>query len=193
MEKGISKTWIGIGAIIVILLLVGMYVIGITNGEVRLDNDVKAQFANIETQYQRRFELIPNLVNTVQGVAGFEQETLTKLTELRSQWQTAPTANAKVETANQLESTISKLLLITENYPQLQATEAFRDLIVQLEGTENRISVERTRYNDKAREYNTFIKLFPNSIFVGGKAEKPFFQSAAGAQIAPTVPTDFTP
>ncbi len=192
MQKGISNMWIGLGALVVIVLILGMYVVGITNGEVKLDNDVKAQFANIETQYQRRFDLIPNLVNTVQGVAGFEQETLTELTRLRSQWQTAPTQNEKVAAANQLESTISKLLLVTENYPQLQATEAFRDLMVQLEGTENRISVERTRYNDKAREYNTYIKLFPNSIFVGGKAEKPFFESTPGAENPPSVPTDFT-
>ncbi|QQR92953.1 MAG: LemA family protein [Candidatus Iainarchaeum archaeon] len=193
MQKGISNTWLGIGALVVLVLIVGMYVVGITNGEVKLDNDVRAQFANIETQYQRRFDLIPNLVNTVQGVAGFEQETLTELTRLRSQWQTAPTSDAKVQAANQLESTISKLLLITENYPQLQATQSFQDLMVQLEGTENRISVERTRYNDKAREYNTYIKVFPNSIFLGGKTEKPYFQAAAGAENPPVVPTDFTP
>ena len=190
--KGISNLWIGLGAIIVVILLAGMYVVGIINTEVKLDNDVKSQFANIEAQYQKRFDLIPNLVNTVRGTAGFEQETLTKLTELRSQWQTAPTATEKIDTANQLESTLSRLLLISENYPELRATEAFRDLMASLEGVENRISVERTRYNDKAREYNTFIKLFPNSFFVGGKAEKPFFQAAAGAQTPPTVPTDFT-
>lgn len=193
MQKGISNTWIGVGALIVLVLLVGMYVVGIINTEVKLDNEVRAQFANIETQYQRRFDLIPNLVNTVQGVAGFEQETLTELTRLRSQWQTASSNEAKVETANELESTISKLLLITENYPELRATEAFRDLMVQLEGTENRISVERTRYNDKAREYNTYIRLFPNTIFLGAKSEKPYFEATAGAENPPSVPTDFTP
>lgn len=192
MEKGISNLWIGLGAIIVIILLAGMYVVGITNTEVKLNNDVQAQYANVETQYQRRFDLIPNVVNTVKGTAGFEQETLTKLTALRSQWQTAPTPEAKVDAANQLESTLAHLLVISENYPTLQSTQAFQDLIVTLEGTENRISVERTRYNDVARQYNTYIHSFPNTIFLGGKTDKAFFQAAAGAQNAPTVPTDFT-
>ena len=191
--KGFSNVWLGVGAVIVLVLLIGMYVVGITNTEVRLDQETQAQFANIETQYQRRFDLIPNVVSTVQGTAGFEQETLTKLTELRSQWQTASNVNTKVETANEFEATLSRLLVISENYPELRATEAFRDLIVLLEGTENRISVERTRYNDKAREYNTYIKLFPNSIFVGSKTPKPYFEAITGADVPPVVPTDFTP
>jgi len=185
-------SWAPLAAGIVIILIVGMWVVGIYNGETVREQQVNGAWANVEVQYQRRFDLIPNLVNTVKGVAGFEQDTLTELTKLRSQWQTQTNVNDRINTANQFESTLSKLLVISENYPELRATEAFQDLMVQLEGTENRISTERTRYNGAVGEYNIYISLIPNSIFVGGNALKPFFESDEGASAAPTVPSDFT-
>ncbi|HII38485.1 TPA: LemA family protein, partial [Candidatus Micrarchaeota archaeon] len=144
------------------------------------------------TQYQRRVDLIPNLVSTVKGVSGFEQETLTKLSELRTQWQTGGGVAAKVNAANEIEATISKLLVVAESYPELTATQAYRDLMVQLEGTENRIAFVRGEYNLAVRDYNTRIKTIPGSFVAGGAgfAEKPFFESKPGAENAPGV--DFT-
>ncbi len=185
-------SWAPLAAGIVIVLILGMWVVGIYNGETIREQQVNGAWANVEVQYQRRFDLIPNLVNTVKGVAGFEQDTLTELTALRSQWQTQTNVNDRINTANQFESTLSKLLVITENYPELKATAAFQDLMVQLEGTENRISTERTRYNETVGEYNIYISLIPNSIFVGGNAPKPFFKSDEGASTVPTVPSDFS-
>lgn len=190
--KTTMPSWAPLAIVGVLILVIGMWVVGIYNGETIREQDVMGAWGNVEVQYQRRFDLIPNLVNTVKGVAGFEQETLTELTALRSQWQTQTNVNDRINTANQFESTLSKLLVITENYPELKATQAFQDLMVQLEGTENRISTERTRYNAAVGEYNKYISLIPNNFFVGGNALKPFFQSAEGANVVPTVPTDFT-
>lgn len=190
--KNNLPSWAPIAIVGLLILVIGMWAVGIYNGETVREQNVISAWGNVEVQYQRRFDLIPNLVNVVKGVAGFEQETLTQLTQLRSQWQTQTSVNDRINTANQFESTLSKLLIITENYPELKATQAFQDLMVQLEGTENRISTERTRYNDAVREYNTYIQLIPNNIFVGGNAAKTYFESADGANTVPTVPTDFT-
>ncbi len=181
-----------IGIIVVVLILLGVFVMGIYNGEVSRDQDVQAQWGNVETEYQKRFDLVPQLVNVVKGAANFEQETLTQLSELRTQWQSQTNVNDKIETANQFESTLSKLLVVAENYPALQSNEQFQTLQIQLEGIENRISVERKKYNDTAREYNTYIRVIPNSFFVGGKELKEYFDSAPGSEDAPEVPSDFT-
>ncbi len=192
-EKNSSiPSWAPLAIVGVLILVIGMWVVGIYNGETVRNQAVQGAWSNVEVQYQRRFDLIPNLVNVVKGEAGFEQDTLTQLTALRSQWQTQTNVNDKIETANQFESTLSKLLLITENYPTLQATQAFQDLMVSLEGTENRISTERVRYNATAGEYNIYISLIPNNFFVGGKPLKKFFESAPGADTVPTVPSDFS-
>ncbi|MEK6902807.1 MAG: LemA family protein [archaeon] len=181
-----------VGIIVVVLLLMGVFVMGIYNGEVSRNQNVDAQWSNVETEYQKRFDLVPQLVNVVKGAANFEQETLTQLSELRTQWQTQTNVNDKIETANQFESTLSKLLLVAENYPTLQSNEQFQTLQIQLEGIENRISVERKKYNDTAREYNTYIQVFPNTFFLGGKKAKEYFESAPGSENAPEVPSDFT-
>lgn len=180
-------------ALVAIVLLVGVvWVMGIYNGEVTRNQGVNAQWANVEAEYQRRFDLVPQLINVLTGSASFEQETLTKLSELRTQWQTQTNVNDKVNTANEFESTLSKLLVVAENYPTLQASQQFQEVGAQLEGNENRISVERKRYNDAVREYNTYIGLFPNALFLGGKTPFDYFDSAPGSEVAPTVPTDFT-
>jgi LemA protein len=165
---------------------------GIFNGEVTRNQGVNAQWANVESEYQRRFDLVPQLVNVLTGAASFEQETLTKLSQLRTQWQTQTSVNDKVQTANEFESTLSKLLVVAENYPILQSNEQFQQVGIQLEGNENRISVERKRYNDSVKEYNTYIQLFPNAFFLSGKTPFDYFDSSPGSDTAPTIPTDFT-
>ncbi len=160
----VKKLWIGIGAVLAVVLLVAFWYIGAYNSLIRLNEDVNSKWAQVETQYQRRVDLIPNLVNTVKGAAGFEQETLTEITRLRSQWQTVSTVNQKVATANQIESALSKLLLVAENYPQLTATKNFQSLQDELANTENKIAVERGRYNDVVRTFNARIKTFPTNI-----------------------------
>ncbi|MEK6970477.1 MAG: LemA family protein [archaeon] len=184
---------IPIAVVVGAVVLIGVFwVMGIYNGEVRLDQDVEKSWANVESEYTRRFDLVPQLINVVTGAASFEQETLTQLTALRSQWQTQTNQADKIETANQFESTLSKLLVITENYPELKSNENFLELQASLEGNENRISVERKRYNDAVREYNVYIHLFPNSFLLAGKAEKDYFNAPPGADAPPVVPTDFT-
>ncbi|MFH0970453.1 MAG: LemA family protein [Candidatus Diapherotrites archaeon] len=177
---------------VVVILVAGLLVMGIYNGEVSRDQGVQSQWSNVETEYQKRFDLVPQLVSVVKGAASFEQETLNQLTALRSQWQTQTSVSDRMDTANQFESTLSKLLLITENYPELKSNEQFQTLQIQLEGIENRVSVERKKYNDSAREYNTYIRVFPNTFFLGGKELKIFFESTAGSEVAPIVPDDFT-
>ena len=154
------------------------------------DQDVKKALANIESQYQRRFDLIPNLINVVQSYAGFERDTLTEITQLRSQWQTSSTLNQRIQTANQFETALSKLLLVTENYPNLKASEQFTSLQDSLSETENMVSVTRNRYNDAVRDYNLAVRTFPSSIFAGmfGFKEGEFFEVLnEEAKVAPKV------
>ena len=117
-KKGLSGLLIGVGVIAIIGVLVVLWYILTYNSLIKLNEEVNNKWAQVETQYQRRVDLIPNLINTVKGAAGFEKSTLEEITRLRSQWQAAPTVNEKVETANQIESTLSRLLLVAENYPQ---------------------------------------------------------------------------
>jgi len=182
-----TKYWI-IG-IIAVIAIFGIWFVSAYNGLVKLGLEADGKWANVEAQYQRRIDLIPNLVNTVKGYSTYEGDLLTKITELRSQWGAATTTAQKVDTANQMESTISKLLVVAENYPDLKANQNFLALQDELAGTENRISVERTRFNDAVKAYNTKTKLFPTSIVAGmfGFNDKEFFKAAEGAQNAPTV------
>ena len=181
-------------AVIGVLIIVGavLWTMGIYNGEVSRFQGVNAQWGNVETEYQKRFDLVPQLVNVVTGAASFEQETLTKLSALRTQWQTQTSVSQRIETANEFETTLSKLLVVAENYPTLQSNEQFNTLQIQLEGIENRISVERKRYNDAVREYNTYIALFPNALLLGGKTPVDYFNAPDAASNAPDVPNDFT-
>lgn len=175
---------VGFIGLVLIFIIFGSY-----NGLVRADVGADEAWANVETQYQRRYDLIPNLVNTVQGFADQELEVFTEVTRLRSQWQTAPTVNQKIDTSNQLESALSKLLLVQENYPQLKSNENFLRLQDELTGTENRINVARTRYNEAVRTYNVKTRTFPSNIVAGlfGFESKEFFEADSGAENAPTV------
>ncbi len=184
-----KNKWMLWGIPLGIILLLVIWYIGIYNSLIKLNEEVSNKWAQVETQYQRRVDLIPNLVNTVKGAANFEQTTLTELTKLRSQWQAAPSVNAKVETANQIESAISKLLVIAENYPQLTATKNFQGLQDELTNTENKVAVERGRYNDAVRNFNARIKTFPSNIVARnlGYVDRTYFTAKEGAENAPEV------
>ena len=166
------------------------------------EEGVEEAWGNVETAYQRRADLIPNLVNTVQAAGDFEQETLTAVTEARARATSMnvsaddlsdPATLAQFQQAqSQLTGALGRLLVVSENYPQLQATEAFRDLQAQLEGTENRINTARTRYNSSVRSYNTGIRSFPAALFAGmfGHSRRTPFEASEGAETAPVVDFD---
>ena len=178
-----------IAAIVLILFFAILWLVGTYNSLVTLDQEVQAKWAQVETQYQRRYDLIPNLVNTVKEYEQFEASLLTELTGLRSQWGAAKTVDEKIGASERMESAISRLLLVYENYPELQTITAISSLMDELAGTENRISVERMRYNEAVRDYNTKVKRFPTNMVAGmfGFAQKPYFESAEGAAEAPRV------
>lgn len=167
------------------------------NRLIALQEEVDGSWSQVENVYQRRADLIPNLVATVKGAADFEQETLTQVIEARSKisqmsFDQAPDAAQLAEfqeAQSGLSSALSRLLVVVERYPELKATDAFRDLQVQLEGTENRITVERQRFNDATRRYNTSRRQFPTLLVAKlfGFEEKPYFQSAPGSDAPPTV------
>ena len=188
-KKAVNKWLIGLGVVVLLVFFVVIWYISTYNSLIRLNEGVNNKWAQVETQYQRRVDLIPNLVNTVKGAANFEQSTLTQITQLRSQWQSAPTVNAKVETANQIESALSRLLLVAENYPQLTATKNFQSLQDELANTENKVAVERGRYNDAVRDFNARIKTFPSSIVARklGYNDRPYFNAKPSAENAPEV------
>lgn len=189
-------------ALLVVLLLVGLVGCNGCSTQqtlVQKEETVNAAWGNVQAAYQRRADLVPNLVNTVKGAANFEQQTLTDVTNARARATGITlqgddlTDPAKIqqyqEAQSQLSGALGRLLAVSENYPELKATDAFRDLQAQLEGTENRINTERGRYNDTVRDYNTYARTFPNSLFAGFLGFKPRqpFQADAAAQNAPTV------
>ncbi|MFN1834502.1 LemA family protein [Balneola sp. MJW-20] len=185
-----------ITGIVVLLIFLG---ININNSLVEKEEAVNSAWAQVENQYQRRADLIPNLVNTVRGAADFEQETLTQVIEARSQATSVNITAADLndpqkfqqfqQAQSQLSGALSRLLVTVERYPELQANQNFRDLQAQLEGTENRISTERMRFNNTAQEFNTSIRKFPSSLFAAvlGFDSKAYFQAEEGAEEVPTV------
>lgn len=184
---------IALGAAVVLALFLGMGYVSTGNRLVALDEGTSAAWAQVETVLQRRFDLIPNLVSTVKGYAAHEKEILEEVTRLRSQWGTAKTVDEKAKAAGELEGALGRLLLVAENYPQLKADQGFRDLQFELAGTENRISVERQRYNDSIRTYNTAVRQFPGSIVASMKGLFPkaaYFEADQPAKTAPKVDFD---
>lgn len=200
-----GKVALGCLAVVVVVALVGgLWVAGINNNLVGLSQAVDAQWGQVENVYQRRADLVPNLVATVQGAAQFEQATLTAVTEARASvgrmqvnardLVNDPQAFARWQQAQDgLSSALQRLLVVAENYPQLKATDAFRDLQAQLEGTENRITVERMRFNETAQAYNTARLRFPANLLAGmlGFREKAYFQAQPGSEQAPKVEFNF--
>ncbi|MDD4272051.1 MAG: LemA family protein [Patescibacteria group bacterium] len=173
----------------VVVAILGLYAWGIYNKMVTANENVDNMWAQVETQYQRRFDLIPNLVESVKGAMGQEQKVFGDLAEARTRYAGAATVNEKAEAATQVESALGRLLVIMENYPQLKSVETVQTLMVQIEGTENRISVERKRFNDAARDFNVMVKRVPAKWFASmfGFSEKAYFEAAAGSENAPAV------
>ena len=193
-----KKTLIVVGVVIAIIVGIVAWGIGVYNGLVSMDEGVNNAWANVETQYQRRADLIPNLVNTVKGYATHERETLEGVTAARSRAtqitvdpeNLTPEKMAEYQRAQgEISAALGKLLAITENYPDLKANENFKELQAQLEGTENRITVARKNFNDIAREFNTAIRKFPKSLIanMNGFEKRAYFEAAAGAEKAPVV------
>jgi LemA protein len=199
-----TKIVIGIvGAVVLIAILLGMSAAGSYNSLVRLDQATQAQWGQVENVYQRRADLVPSLVETVKGAANFEKDTLTAVTEARATvGQVTPGAMQKVvndpaafqrfqQAQDGLSSALSRLMVVAERYPELKATQNFRDLQAQLEGTENRIAVERMRFNETAQAFNTHRESFPTVLiagFFGSQFQsKVYFKAQAGAEKAPAV------
>jgi len=198
MKKG-CLIWIIIG-VIVALVVLGIVSWGTKtyNQMVTMQEGVTSQWGNVENQYQRRADLIPNFVNTVKGAATFEQETLTKVIEARAKATQVTIDPTKMTAENmqqfqaaqgELSSALSRLMVVVEQYPELKATQNYRDLQVTLEGTENRIAVERRKFNETAQTMNAYIRRFPQNIIAGmfGFTAKPYFESMEGAEKAPEV------
>lgn len=186
----------GILGIVILILIISPF--RMYNGLVSAEEGVNSQWANVETAYQRRADLIPNLVNTVKGVANFEQQTLTAVVEARAQATQVKVDPTKLDEASmqkfqqaqdKLGSSLSKLLLVVEKYPELKATQNFLELQSQIEGSENRISVERNKFNEVAKTYNTNIRKFPRNIVAGmfGFEKKAYFKSSEGSEKTPEV------
>lgn len=194
-----SKGTIAVLVVVLLVLFAGCAGCSTYNSLVASEERVEQVWGDVETQYQRRADLVPNLVNTVRGAADFEQETLESVTEARARATSInldaddlddPAAmRAFQEAQSELSGALSRLLAVSENYPQLRATEAFRDLQAQLEGTENRITVARRDYNESVRQYNTEVRRFPTSIFAGvfGFDRRTPFEADEGTEVAPEV------
>ena len=194
----LSTGWIVAIVIIAVIIIGVMSGVGTYNKLVTKDEAVNQQWANVQSVYQRRADLIPNLVATVKGVANFEQQTLTNVIEARSK-ATSVNINPKNLDAASLQkfqaaqdglsSALSRLMVVVERYPELKATQNFTELQAQLESTENRITVERRNFNEAAQDYNKYMRSFPTNMFAGmfGFQKKAYFESQAGAEKAPKV------
>jgi LemA protein len=196
--KTVSKKWIIIGVVVVLAIILYSSVKGTYNNMVTKEEAVTAQWAQVENVYQRRADLIPNLVSTVKGYAEFEQETLTQVIEARAKATSVTIDPTNLNEASMqqfqaaqdgLGSALSRLLVTIERYPDLKANQNFLDLQTQLERTENRITVERMNFNEQARDYNAFIRTFPKNIYASmfGFDKKAYFTATEGADQAPEV------
>lgn len=176
-------------AVVAVVVLLGVYIGFIYNRFVSTNEAVTAQWAQVEGQYQRRLDLIPNLVESVKGVMKQEQAVFTAIADARTRYAGAVTSDQKAAAAGAVESALGRLLVITENYPQLKSSDTVQTLMSQLEGTENRVSVERGRYNTLAQSYNVMVKRFPGSIVAGmfGFETRAYFEAKSGAETAPSV------
>ncbi len=177
------------GAVVLVVIIVALSLMGIYNSLVTKSQAIDAQWAQVETQYQRRYDLIPNLVNSVKGMMKQEQTVFQAIADARTKYGGAQTVDAKAQAAGEVETALGRLIAVMENYPDLKSSQTVISLMDELAGTENRISVERRRYNDLVRDYNTQIKTFPTNMLAGmfGFSEKAYFQSVSGADQAPKV------
>lgn len=183
--RWLSWPVIVVGIIIVLAIWVG----GVYNSLVGQNEGVNAQWAQMESQYQRRFDLIPNLVASVQGIMKQEQTIFTAIAEARTRYAGAATPDQKAEAASQVESAFARLLVVMENYPQLKSADTVQSLMAELSGTENRVSVERMRYNEVVRDYNVKVKTFPSALVASmfGFSPRTMFEAETGADTVPEV------
>lgn len=198
-----KSKWLAPGIIVAVIAVLGLWIGGTYNSLVQQRETVVTSFGNLQTQYQRRADLIPNLVNTVKGSSNFEQETLNQVVSARAK-ATGISVDASTATPEQMQSyidaqngvtsSLSKLLAVVESYPDIKSTAAYQDLMSQLEGTENRIQVARSDFNNTARPYNARLQTFPTNLIAGlfGFTQRPYFQADAGSEAAPTVQFDNT-
>ncbi|MFA5155298.1 MAG: LemA family protein [Patescibacteria group bacterium] len=184
-----KKTSLVIIIVLVAVVLIGAWFWSSYNSLVTANEAVDNQWAQVETQYQRRFDLIPNLVAAVKGAMSQEQQVFGDLAKARENYSGAQTVNDKAAAASQVEGALGRLLVIMENYPQLKSVDTVQTLMAQLEGTENRINVERGRFNEEVKNFNVLTKRFPMNMLAGmyGFSEKTYFQAADTAATAPTV------
>jgi len=198
MKKGCLISIIVVAFLALVVISMVIWGTKVYNGMVTMQESVTSQWGNVETSYQRRSDLIPNFVNTVKGAANFEQTTLTQVIEARAKatsinidpTKMTPESMQQFQQAQgQVSSALGRLMVVMEQYPELKATQNFRDLQVELEGTENRISVERRKFNEVALTYNTYIRRFPQNFLAGmfGFQNKPYFAADEGADKAPVV------
>lgn len=193
-----KKTWIAIGIIVLIAIIIYGLFAGTYNNLVRLEEGVSTQWAQVENVYQRRADLIPNLVRTVQGYADFEKSTLTQVIEARANAtkvtvdprNLTPEALQKFQQSQgELSAALGRLMVVVERYPELKANQNFLELQAQLEGSENRITIERNKFNEVSRQYNTYLRSFPRNLIGGmyGFEKKAYFEADQGAEKAPEV------
>ncbi len=179
-----KRKYLKIGTILLVILIPLIWYAVTYNSLITMGNDVEAKWQQVEVQYQRRMDLIPNLVNTVKGYASFEQKVITDVTEMRSRWQSASTKEDKISAANDFENALGRLIAVVENYPDLKASQNFLALQDELANTENKIAVERQRYNEAVRDYNIAISQIPTSMVASGMGlnKKPYFEAKKGLQ-----------
>jgi len=191
-----NKNWLllgcgGLVAVIVVLaVVIGGWLMSVNNSLVALQEQMKSAWAQVDTVLQRRYDLIPNLVATVKGYAQHEKELFENVARLRSQWSAAQSVEGKAKAASEMEGALARLLVVAENYPELKANQNFRDLQFELSGTENRISVERQRYNETVKAYNTRVRQMPTSLaasFLGFHPSDAYFDATPAASEAPKV------
>lgn len=184
VKKLTAIHWIGIAVVLLLLFSIGKY-----NSFVAKTNAIEGQWKQVEVQYQRRFDLIPNLVESVKGLMEQEQKVFGDIAKARQNYAGARTAEDKVRAANEVEGSLARLLAIFENYPQIKSDQAVLRLQDELAGTENRVAVERRRYNELVQDYNTSIRTFPGNIFAGifGFSSRTYFEAVSGSENAPKV------
>ncbi|MBI4825432.1 MAG: LemA family protein [Nitrospirae bacterium] len=189
MSKGLKITLIVVGVILVIGIMMAKWIIGGYNNAIAMDENVKGSWAQVENQLKRRYDLIPNLVETVKGYAAHEKELFEHIADARTKYFSAGSVKEKINASNQLEGMLSRLLLLNEQYPQLKANENFMKLQDSLEGTENRIAVERMRYNESVQLLNTYIRTFFGRFFAGlaGVTNAEYYELPEGESAVPKV------
>jgi len=189
-KKSKFPTWVFVvGGILVVILMIGMWIGGTYNSLVGMDEGVRNAWGNVQSAYQRRADLVPNLVATVKAYSDYEGDVLTEITNARASVGKAQTPAELASAGQELNSALARLLVVVENYPNLKANQNYLDLQVQLEGTENRIKVERDAYNAAVKNFNVKVRRFPSNIIAGmfGFAQKEYFEAAEGSEEAPDV------